>query len=1043
MRLLKQVFLTYRKGSSDKVYEIDLCEIEADQCVVNFRYGRRGTTLKDGTKTPVPVTEAEAELVFEKLIASKTRKGYHNASQEESTQDPVRPNSRANSSGGREEASDPRKQAVINRLVEGHQSKSSWKLSRAVWRAGELQLHEAEPLLLDLLGSGDSMLDYSIAWALGLLGGEQGATALRNLEADRSCSETVRRIAGESLFQLLKGTERQRALEECYRQLPEPLAALTQNGPADRLVEALDGHLAGGDAQSFGVLELLYLIDNKHVRPALLHLLRTAPLQPNYFQRIRHIFKAAELRRDADVFGVIAHRFETTSSLFRMQSPWHYKYTKHERPTLGAQAEKAFSSQTRLYLRRRIWWTLKRLGELEDPDYVRMAAGVLSAFTDDNAQAARSSVSYDWEAYRKSGYQNLVPITTHYDKFAGYWAFNHILYGNSPRYEPDSRRRFFSCKPPYELGGVEPQEREESFRHLWERDPDAVLGLIGQSRCEAVHRFAVKVLRACEAYCRELELESVLLLLRSPYEVTAELGFELAVQRYDSRNPDLDLLLAMANCAFDRARHQAHQWIDDQKHVILKDNDFIVALVASPYADTRTVARDAMRQVMFTEQDAQSVIGRLIALLQSLGSEDGPLAADVADTLLRVFSSQLRRIGPDVIRDLLGHALSEVQQFAGDLVLAHETLANHPPTDVLQALLEAEHPAVRGIGVRIIGQLPDQVLKSNIDLLFGLTRHQREDIRLAIRPTVARLVQSDREFGCRVAEMLVEALLVPGAPEGVPSHTARILREDLHDCLGAIPADVVWKLLQSRSSPAQEIGGVLLPTNVRTAELSVQDIVKLAGHEILSIREAAWGICDENAERLQADPESTARLLDSKWDDSRQFGFQFFRDHFTDDSILTPNVLVGICDSVRPDVQQFGRELITRVFEDDHAEEYVLKLSEHPSETMQLFASNFLERHTGDNVDRFQQLAPYIVSVLSRVNKGRVAKDRVFRLVEREAMKSEEAAQVAAEILSRQSATAAVGDKATAIEIMMKIHMAYPSLSLPINIQPVEVRGGV
>jgi len=142
-------------------------------------------------------------------------------------------------------------------------------------------------------------------------------------------------------------------------------------------------------------------------------------------------------------------------------------------------------------------------------------------------------------------------------------------------------------------------------------------------------------------------------------------------------------------------------------------------------------------------------------------------------------------------------------------------------------------------------------------------------------------------------------------------------------------------------------------------------------------------------------------------------------------------------------VQQFGRELITRLFEDGHGEEYVAKLSEHPSVAMQLFASNFLDRHVVDNVDQLEQLAPYFVSVLSRVNRGRIAKFRALQLPEREGLKSEPAARISAEILSRLSATAAINDRAAAVEILLRLQAAWPTIESPLNIKPVEVRGGV
>ena len=76
MKLIEQVTLLFQEGKSDKVYEVDLLEVGAGQYVVNFRYGRRGTALKDGTKTPTPVSMAEARKAFDKLVQSKLDTGY-------------------------------------------------------------------------------------------------------------------------------------------------------------------------------------------------------------------------------------------------------------------------------------------------------------------------------------------------------------------------------------------------------------------------------------------------------------------------------------------------------------------------------------------------------------------------------------------------------------------------------------------------------------------------------------------------------------------------------------------------------------------------------------------------------------------------------------------------------------------------------------------------------------------------------------------------------------------------------------------------------
>src|SRR3954470_14020796 len=77
LKLIKTIALVFREGTSDKVYEVDLCEVGPDRFVVNFRYGRRGTSLRDGSKTPVPVARVKAERIFDDLVQEKVAKGYH------------------------------------------------------------------------------------------------------------------------------------------------------------------------------------------------------------------------------------------------------------------------------------------------------------------------------------------------------------------------------------------------------------------------------------------------------------------------------------------------------------------------------------------------------------------------------------------------------------------------------------------------------------------------------------------------------------------------------------------------------------------------------------------------------------------------------------------------------------------------------------------------------------------------------------------------------------------------------------------------------
>lgn len=72
---MEQITLYYRDGTSDKVYQAVL-QPKDDGYVVNFAYGRRGSTLTTGTKTVSPVHFDKARAIYDKLVRAKTAKGY-------------------------------------------------------------------------------------------------------------------------------------------------------------------------------------------------------------------------------------------------------------------------------------------------------------------------------------------------------------------------------------------------------------------------------------------------------------------------------------------------------------------------------------------------------------------------------------------------------------------------------------------------------------------------------------------------------------------------------------------------------------------------------------------------------------------------------------------------------------------------------------------------------------------------------------------------------------------------------------------------------
>ena len=1063
MKLIKQTTLLYQEGNSDKVYEVDLCQTSQDLYVVNFRYGRRGSNLKEGVKTTQAVPEAQAQKVFDQLVASKVKKGYGDVTISNETPEP-----QSVEEANAPTTDNPRHQAILNRLA--NRDNNKWPLERAIWRAGELKIREATPLLIQLIGTGEPLRDYCLVWALGWCGDESAIPALRHFCNDASTPEFVQRIAFEALLKLSDEQTRMELRSDKIEQLPPQLRDLARNDSTD-FSTVLSRYLDSSESQRFAILDTIYQIDNEHVRPALLDILRTAPLRYNYFQQMRHIFKIAEYRQDAEVFGILARRFEKEQTKCRIDywgnDYWgiylpdgrfirkhHYRNDpttrrseRFENPEFKEEVQRvAYTQLTREYLLRRVWRSLKQLGEEGETEYVNMAIGILLQYSDADAMSAKQSSfhRYNWDGNR----YNSQTWQVDWDSYAPYLTFNHILYENSPRYIFKPNNQAWRCRDSYKPGDLEPEVREEAYPKLWEQRPDALLQLLLESNCRPVHQFAVKALRVCQQFCDQIDIDTVIRLVNQPYEITAQLGFELASDRYNPTNPNLELILALANCLFPPARTQAHQWIEAQRQSFLEDSHAIAALVTSQHSDTRAFARRLLSSSILSDTTAKVLIGRIIANLLSRDftgnvSAEAQWVQEIAETLLISFTPQLRTLGIGVVLDFLQHPMPEIQELGARILLNHQTPVADLPPELIELLIASPYESVRGIGVRIFGQLPDERLLQQYELLLAMATHELADMREAIRPVLRRLGSSHPAFVSQLATALINLLLNKEKHEGIHSYLLLLLREDLPGWMSGTSRETAMRLLQAKSSAAQELGGLVLSANHAnwTHDFETSEIVKLASHEILSVREAARQLFGQILDRIRTDSQeklAAVRLLEAKWEDSREFAQRIFSTEFTADD-WTPEVMVSICDSIREDVRQFGRDLVRGYFQERYGQDYLLKFSEHPSADMQLFATNYLENYAGNNPERLRELMPYFVTVLCQVNRGRVAKQRVFAFLEAEAQKNEEAARIVAEILTRQSVTMAIGDKATAIQTMLRIHQTYPQIPLPIQVKPVAV----
>lgn len=1037
MKLIRQASLAFKQGKSDKVYEVDLCQVGDDQYVVNFRFGRRGSTLKDGSKTVLPVSKDKAENIFNDLVNSKKKKGYWDAGQG-APADTAPPS--------RDEGGIPkRKETVLAQLraaVREEPGGTKRPLDRLIWRAGEMRLKQAATILLELAGTSEPMTNYCLAWSLGRCGDETAMPFLRDLYMNNDNPEHIRRIAMESYRFLCSPSSKETFQKGIAHGLPKEIRTAYFEGPQDVFESALEKFLKKAPPDNFEVLNDIYLLDSDRARTSLIKLLETAPLKPKYFKRFRRLLKAAELRCDGQIYGLLIHRMEKQKH-YTTQSEWgdyghaggHYiNNIKKELKKPNSRA--AYTQKTRDYLRRRAWRFLKRMGELDDDAYVRMAAGILLQVTDEDGVEPYMA-GYYWDSSTRTS------ATLWCDKFGIFHAFNHILYGNSPRYRPKEGNRLgWLCQPDYKPGEPAPAAREEAFPHLWDKHPNGLLHLLSDSRCIAVHEFAVKALRANPSFCESLDAEIIKMMLAAPYNITHRLAVELAEKKFDPASPDVALVTALLSCSLDDARNLAISWLNQHRAAFVPHTDFWVTICLVPFEDVRKTARDALTRISFMPDQAQTLLNRFLDQMMLFSDEaDLDLAAELGETVRLAFSPLLRQLDMAVVLKLLDHPFPTVQAFAGHILMDHSTPVELLPESVLRKLIDSTDERARSVGVQLFGKLPATSLMTKQEVVISFCISPHTDVRQAVRPMLDKLVTYNSEFGRLLAQALVYHLLKKEPSEGFYRDITGTLTGVLSGSLTSIDKGLTVRLLKSRSTLVQAFGGFVLRQRFKSHDFSVREIMTLLDTDVADIRDLGRQWCRDEMFRLRQEIPDTVRMFDSKWDDTREFAFTFFRENFGPE-VLTPEVMVGICDSVRPEVQQFGCELVTKYFLEENGPEYMVKLSQHPSSNLQLFVTNYLARYAAGSPERIRELVDYFIIVLSQVNKARVARQRIFAFFREEALKNKEIAETVTQIITRISLTMAIQDKARCIELLRDINREYPEITVPVAVQPVNVRQG-
>lgn len=907
----------------------------------------------------------------------------------------------------------------------------AWKLqaperrSRSAWRVAECSdastpdspaqqaLRGLVPRLVALLGTGNDLLDLSLAVAIGRLGDPGAAEAMQQLSV-QARSPATRRAAHQSWLMLLSPDAR---AAHVARAMPAWALTLASEKSGQQLVDEVAAALQQQGSDWASVLQSWYDLAGVQPAPraALLRLLQAIPLEGECFRGVRYVYKAAEMRRDAEVLGLLHARFENAPTA--------------PRPDPRSKRPQAFGPRTRDYLRLRGWRTIRRLAALSHPQAAALAVEMLLGLVDEEQPPPREEQRW---VYVDQRYQRSLRL---HHRGAGWMLVPKLLLAQWPELHTSARAKRWWSLQPLDTTQAMPI-RTEALQAMWDAHPTALLRLAMESRSALVHAVAARALQD-HAQTVQAQPPAVLkVLLQSPYAPTAAVGFETARSHVEGSTdiaqqvPWLKLLSASAHAP---AQDFALLHLAGNPAAFAQHADLVVALWFSAHERAR---RQGQGLALLAAPDA------LLAELQ-----DTLLALDPADPGLAEGAAQAEQLlqgplrpaaaawtGLASIFSLLDHPAVPVLSLAVSWVLLHPTgLALLPPL-LLTRLMRAEDADRRACGARLLAALPDELLAQQVELLCALALSEHAGIRAAIAPALLRLAVKDETLGRAVAVRLHERLFQADSTEALHEDLLRWLTGELAAVAPARDASGSWRALQARSRGAQRYGAWGLSA-LPPQDFSLRQMATLARHADAEVRHWAMRAIDHTLV-APITPQQSADLLplaDTCFEDSRRYAQQLFGERLPE-AALEVELLIAWVDHPQAWVQALGRSRLVRRMSAADASLCLTRLSQHPSTEVQLFVTQWLlDLPRGDAqalARQLRTLTPYLLTVLSQVHRGRAAKARITRFL-RAQIEAPETAVVVAEIFARQVVSASLTDKPQYIAGLRDIAARHPSIELP------------
>ncbi len=305
-----------------------------------------------------------------------------------------------------------------------------------------------------------------------------------------------------------------------------------------------------------------------------------------------------------------------------------------------------------------------------------------------------------------------------------------------------------------------------------------------------------------------------------------------------------------------------------------------------------------------------------------------------------------------------------------------------------------------------------------IDLLFS----QWEENHCFAMELIA-LYKDPPEIISEYIKILMSVITKEEYIKGLHTVIVKGLTSDFSEELKLLTNEQIFLLLKAPSPCVQELGGNMLKErSVDPLSIDGQTLITFACHDILSIRETGMDMIKKSICRWSEDMTELTELAESKWEVTREFAFNMLEEHFTVNQ-FTSDILLKLYDSNYKDVQEFAMKILGKYLSEGYHAEF-LKFTEHPD--IKEFTLDMIIENLSPEPDNIKILMPFFRSILFNVNKGRKAKDKLFKYMGKIAMKNAFIATELMSLLEEFAGTMTERDFSDCLTIMTGIITKYP-----------------